>query len=81
MVCTIRPARLKRDENVRFDYLSAVGRALNGHWGCRAKVFSESIWKSTLLLDQTFGDVKAIFVVRIKIMIIRRIIHDRVLGR
>ncbi|MEZ5005997.1 MAG: hypothetical protein R2738_08260 [Bacteroides graminisolvens] len=32
----------KRDENVEFDYLSAVGRALNGHWGLQSEGFFQN---------------------------------------
>lgn len=48
----------RRDENIEFDYLSAVGRALNGHWGLE----SEGLFQSQAEIDaaptQTFGDVK-----------------------
>lgn len=48
----------KRDENIEFDYLSAVGRALNGHWGLE----SEGLFQNQAEIDaapaQTFGDVK-----------------------
>lgn len=48
----------KRDENIEFSYLSAIGRALNGHWG----LLSEGLFQSQAEIDaaptQTFGDVK-----------------------
>ena len=48
----------KRDENVEFDYLSAVGKALNGLWGLE----SDGLYQSQAEIDagvrQTFGDVK-----------------------
>lgn len=48
----------KRDENVEFDYLSAVGRALNGHWGLQSEGFFQNQSEIDAAPDQTFGDVK-----------------------
>lgn len=48
----------KRDENLEFEYLSAVGRPLNGLWGLE----SDGLFQSQAEIDaapkQTFGDVK-----------------------
>ena len=48
----------KRDENVEFDYLSAVGCALNGHWGLQSEGFFQNQSEIDAAPDQTFGDVK-----------------------
>lgn len=48
----------KRDENVEFNYLSAVGRALNGHWGLQSEGFFQNQSEIDAAPDQTFGDVK-----------------------
>lgn len=48
----------KRDENVGFDYLSTVGRALNGHWGLQSEGFFQNQSEIDAAPDQTFGDVK-----------------------
>lgn len=48
----------RRDENIEFDYLSAVGRALNGHWGLESEGFFQSQAEIDAAPTQTFGDVK-----------------------
>lgn len=48
----------KRDENIEFDYLSAVGRALNGHWGLESEGFFQNQAEIDAAPKQTFGDVK-----------------------
>lgn len=48
----------KRDENVEFDYLSVVGRALNGHWGLQSEGFFNDQAEIDAAPKQTFGDVK-----------------------
>lgn len=48
----------KRDENIEFDYLSAVGRALNGHWGLESEGFFQDQKEIDTAPTQTFGDVK-----------------------
>lgn len=48
----------KRDENIEFDYLSAIGRALNGHWGLESEGFFQSQAEIDAAPTQTFGDVK-----------------------
>lgn len=48
----------KRDENVEFDYLSAIGRALNGHWGLQSEGFFQNQAEIDAAPEQTFGDVK-----------------------
>lgn len=48
----------KRDENIEFSYLSAVGRALNGYWGLESEGFFRDEAEITSAPTQTFGDVK-----------------------
>lgn len=48
----------KRDENVEFDYLSAIGRPLNGYWGLQSEGFFQSKEEIDAAPRQTFGDVK-----------------------
>lgn len=48
----------KRDENVEFDYLSAIDRPLNGHWGLQSEGFFQSQAEIESAPTQTFGDVK-----------------------
>lgn len=48
----------KRDENIEFDYLSAVDRPLNGHWGLQSEGFFQSQAEIESAPTQTFGDVK-----------------------
>lgn len=48
----------KRDENIEFDYLSAVGRALNGHWGLESEGFFQDQKEIDTAPTQTFGGVK-----------------------
>ena len=48
----------KRDENIEFSYLSAVGRALNGYWGLESEGFFRDEAEITSAPAQTFGDVK-----------------------
>lgn len=48
----------KRDENIEFSYLSAVGRALNGYWGLESEGFFQDEAEITSAPTQTFGDVK-----------------------
>lgn len=48
----------KRDENIEFDYLSTVGRALNGHWGLQSEGFFRNQDEIDAAPTQTFGDVK-----------------------
>lgn len=48
----------KRDENIEFDYLSAVDRPLNGHWGLQSEGFFQSQADIESAPTQTFGDVK-----------------------
>lgn len=48
----------KRDENIEFDYLSAIDRPLNGHWGLQSEGFFQSQAEIESAPTQTFGDVK-----------------------
>lgn len=48
----------KRDENIEFDYLSAIDRPLNGHWGLQSEGFFQSQAEIESAPKQTFGDVK-----------------------
>lgn len=48
----------KRDENIEFDYLSAIDRPLNGHWGLQSEGFFQSQVEIESAPTQTFGDVK-----------------------
>lgn len=48
----------KRDENIEFDYLSAIDRPLNGHWGLQSEGFFQSQADIESAPTQTFGDVK-----------------------
>lgn len=49
---------VKRDENIEYDYLSAIGRPLNGHWGLENEGFFQSQAEIDAAPTQTFGDVK-----------------------
>lgn len=50
----------QRDENIEFEYLSAVGRPLNGYWGLQSEGFfqNQAEIDDPNTPDQTFGDVK-----------------------
>ena len=48
----------KRDENVEYDYLSAVGQPLNGLWGLESLGLFQSQEEIDAAPTQTFGDVK-----------------------
>ena len=48
----------KRDENIEFDYLSAIGRPLNGLWGLKSDGFFNSQEEIDAAPEQTFGEVK-----------------------
>ena len=48
----------KRDENIEFDYLSAIDRPLNGHWGLQSEGFFQGQAEIESAPTQTFGDVK-----------------------
>lgn len=48
----------KRDENIEFNYLSAIDRPLNGHWGLQSEGFFQSQAEIESAPKQTFGDVK-----------------------
>ena len=48
----------KRDEDIEFDYLSAIDRPLNGHWGLQSEGFFQSQAEIESAPTQTFGDVK-----------------------
>lgn len=48
----------QRDENIEYDYLSAVGRALNGHWGLQNEGFFQNQSEIDAAPTQTFGEVK-----------------------
>lgn len=48
----------KRDENIEFKYLSAIGRALNGHWGLQSEGLFQNKDEIDAAPTQTFGDVK-----------------------
>lgn len=48
----------KRDENIEFDYLSEVGRKLNGYWGLQSEGFFRDETEIETAPTQTFGDVK-----------------------
>lgn len=46
----------KRDETIEYDYLSAVGRPLNGHWGLQSEGFFKDEDEIKAAPKQTFGD-------------------------
>lgn len=48
----------KRDENLEYDYLSAVGQPLNGLWGLESDGLFQSQEEIDAAPRQTFGDVK-----------------------
>lgn len=48
----------KRDENVEYAYLSAVGRPLNGLWGLESMGLFQSQEEIDAAPTQTFGDVR-----------------------
>lgn len=50
----------QRDENIEYEYLSAVGRPLNGYWGLQSDGFFQSQEEidDPATPKQTFGDVK-----------------------
>ncbi len=48
----------KRDENIEYDYLSAIGRPLNGLWGLQSDGLFQSQEEIDAAPEQTFGDVK-----------------------
>lgn len=48
----------QRDENIEYDYLSAVGQPLNGLWGLESDGLFQSQEEIDAAPTQTFGDVK-----------------------
>lgn len=48
----------KRDENIEFDYLSAIGQPLNGLWGLESMGLFQSQEEIDAAPTQTFGTVK-----------------------